>query len=395
MTSYNYVTVSGTFPTLTGTVTFTPPAEVTDVTGATVVQGPATVACTVSGGSFTSPPLLATDNVGLLPPGWSWTTTVTLTGQKPYSYPVLVPAANGTTATLPSLPVSASGGGNTEGFNNPMSAAGDTIAGGAAGIATRVAGNTTATRKYFTQTGTGSASAAPAWGIIASADLPAAGTVSAGAVILDGTATDIQPSGTQSAGGTATTKATYADHVHPAPLSPQPSWAGYTAWTGDPVTGNSTRTGATIGALYPSGYLNLTRLVVSYPLAINGYLSFYWVQPTGGTPGSMFAGLYDNSGNRLYTSPDLSSTATGTQRLNMSLTSLAAGTYYFASLIGTQGSSIGGFAIFASASSTFQDATTDTKPYRMGVLAGQGTLPTTLTYSSFVQANTYPWFAID
>ncbi len=175
--AYNYVTVSGTFATLTGTVTFTPPSEVTDVTGTIPVLGPGAVSCTVSGGSFTSAALLATDNVGLLPAGWKWTATVALTGAKAYSYPVLIPAANGTTATLSALAVSASGGGSAEGFNNPMTTLGDLISGAAAGAATRVAGNTTSTKNFLTQTGTGSASAAPTWGTVAATDVP--GTLNA------------------------------------------------------------------------------------------------------------------------------------------------------------------------------------------------------------------------
>lgn len=393
--TYNFVTVTGSFPGKAGTVTFTPPPEVTDLTTTVPVLGPGTFAYALSGGSFTSAPLLATDNVGLLPPAWSYQVTVALAGQKAYSYPALIPAANGTTATLSSLPVSASGGGSTEGFNNPMSAAGDMITGGASGVASRLAGNTTAVRQYLTQTGTGSASTAPAWGTITTTDLPAATTSTQGAVILDAVATDIQPPGTQSAGGTATTKATYADHVHPPGLNPLPSWTGYTIWTGDPMTGSPTRTAATIAALYASGNLYVTRFVLGAAVNINGFLNFYWVQPTGGTPANCFAGLYDSGGNRKYATTDLTSTATGAQRLSMSLSTLAAGTYYFASLVGTQGVTGGGFALFSNASSVFQNASTDTRPYRMGVLGAQSTLPTTLTYSSFAQGNAYPWFAID
>ena len=56
---------------------------------------------------------------------------------------------------------------------NPMTTAGDTIFGGTAGVQTRLAGNTTATRKFLRQLGTGSASAAPAWDTLTAADLPA------------------------------------------------------------------------------------------------------------------------------------------------------------------------------------------------------------------------------
>ena len=64
---------------------------------------------------------------------------------------------------------------------------GDTIYGGASGTATRLAGNTTATKEFLTQTGTGSASAAPAWGTIAYTDLPIATSTTQGVVLLGAT----------------------------------------------------------------------------------------------------------------------------------------------------------------------------------------------------------------
>jgi hypothetical protein len=58
-------------------------------------------------------------------------------------------------------------------FDNlsPMSALGDVIYGGTSGTGTRLAGNTTSTKKYLSQTGTGSVSAAPAWAQPACGDL--------------------------------------------------------------------------------------------------------------------------------------------------------------------------------------------------------------------------------
>ncbi len=53
------------------------------------------------------------------------------------------------------------GGGG--GMTNPMSAAGDMIAGGASGVPARLAGNTSTTPEILTSTGTGSAANAPAW----------------------------------------------------------------------------------------------------------------------------------------------------------------------------------------------------------------------------------------
>lgn len=53
-------------------------------------------------------------------------------------------------------------------LSNPMTTTGDTIYGGSSGLATRLAGNTTATKEFLSQTGTGSASAAPVWATVAS-----------------------------------------------------------------------------------------------------------------------------------------------------------------------------------------------------------------------------------
>jgi len=55
---------------------------------------------------------------------------------------------------------------------NPMTTLGDTLYGGASGTVTRLAGNTLAAKRFLTQTGTGSASQAPAWGEIAASDIP-------------------------------------------------------------------------------------------------------------------------------------------------------------------------------------------------------------------------------
>lgn len=95
----------------------------------------------------------------------------------------------------------------------PLTTLGDTLYEDATPALARLPGNTSATKNFLTQTGTGSASAAPAWGTIAAADLPAASTSTQGAVIVDGTASDIQPDGVAAAG----TKGQAADakHVHP------------------------------------------------------------------------------------------------------------------------------------------------------------------------------------
>lgn len=99
----------------------------------------------------------------------------------------------------------------------PTTTLGDMIYEDATPTPVRLAGNTTSTKKYLTQTGTGSVSAAPGWNTIAAADLPAATTSAQGAVELDGTAGDIQPVGVQAAGNS--TKAAAANHVHATPMT--------------------------------------------------------------------------------------------------------------------------------------------------------------------------------
>lgn len=148
----------------------------------------------------------------------------------------------------------------------PTTTLGDIAYASGAGTNTRLPGATSATKQYLQQTGTGTVSAAPAWGAIAAGDLPAAttgsegivqlagdlgGTASAPQVVsthlsaalplaqggtaatsaggartslglgtaavaaIDPTPTDIQPLGVQAAG--ATGQVADAGHVHPMP----------------------------------------------------------------------------------------------------------------------------------------------------------------------------------
>ena len=64
-------------------------------------------------------------------------------------------------------------------LTNPMTTLGDIIYGGAAGAATRLAGNTTASTLCLVQTGTGSISAAPSWSSCAGSTSTALSSVSA------------------------------------------------------------------------------------------------------------------------------------------------------------------------------------------------------------------------
>lgn len=57
---------------------------------------------------------------------------------------------------------------------SPMTTLGDVIYGAASGVGTRLAGNTTTSKRFFTQTGDGVNSAAPTWAAIVSGDIPSA-----------------------------------------------------------------------------------------------------------------------------------------------------------------------------------------------------------------------------
>lgn len=57
------------------------------------------------------------------------------------------------------------------GFANPMTTLGDVIYGAASGTPTRLAGNTTTTKQFLSQTGTGSASAVPSWSTVTKSDV--------------------------------------------------------------------------------------------------------------------------------------------------------------------------------------------------------------------------------
>ena len=96
---------------------------------------------------------------------------------------------------------------------SPLTTLGDIIYENSAPAPARLAGSTSATKNFLTQTGTGSVSAAPAWGTIAAGDLPTGTTSTQGALQLDGTVGDIKPTSTAAAVG-ASGKAADGSQVH-------------------------------------------------------------------------------------------------------------------------------------------------------------------------------------
>lgn len=86
------------------------------------------------------------------------------------------------------------------GFANPMTTLGDIIYGGASGAASRLAGNTTTTKQFYSSTGTGSAAQAPVLGALASGDIPN------NAANTSGTASNLSGTPALPNGTTATTQ---------------------------------------------------------------------------------------------------------------------------------------------------------------------------------------------
>jgi trimeric autotransporter adhesin len=86
------------------------------------------------------------------------------------------------------------------GFNalSPVTTLGDLIYGDGANSSARLAGNTSATKMFLSQTGTGTVSAAPAWGALVNADIPATLT----GKTYNGLSLTANTTGFQIAGGT-------------------------------------------------------------------------------------------------------------------------------------------------------------------------------------------------
>lgn len=199
-----------------GAVTITPTSKVT-AAGVTVVSQ-APLVRQLSSGTLTVQ-LVASDNSGTSPASGFWAYNVQLPNET-VPTPYLVNFSGGASQRLDSLaPVVASTtygpAAGSGGFANPLTTLGDIMYENATPAAAALPGNTTTAKQFLTQTGTGTASAAPAWGPVQQSDLPAATALAQGAVQFDATAADMQPAGVPSTGKTPVLKVAYADHVHP------------------------------------------------------------------------------------------------------------------------------------------------------------------------------------
>jgi hypothetical protein len=160
---------AGDIPTLNQNTTGTA-ANVTGVvaianggTGATTAQ----TAINALAGSVTAGSYLRGNGSNIL-----------MSGIQAADVPTLNQNTTGTAANVTGVVALANGGTGfatkTNAFNalSPIDSLGDIIYGGALGSNVKLAGNTSATKQFLSQTGTGSASAAPAWGALAAGDIP-------------------------------------------------------------------------------------------------------------------------------------------------------------------------------------------------------------------------------
>jgi hypothetical protein len=283
--------------------------------------------------------------------------------------------AGGATVSLAQGGTGTSAGSANAAYNalSPMTTLGDIQYENSTPAAARLPGNTAATKNFLTQTGTGSVSAAPAWGTIAAGDVPilnqnttgtaanitgtldqvpaptanwsnnshkitslANGSAAQDAAafgqipVADATTTDITLEGTQTAGSTG--KWADGGHIHPAAV-----WtvadSGLLAWNCEPLSAGSS---------------SLTTAGTLYLMRVNIYKAFTWTNviisvPTNGsgTPGSgTFIGLYNSSGTLLSGSADVASSLTSTGAKTLALTSsqaLSAGTFVWVALLTNMG----------------------------------------------------------
>jgi hypothetical protein len=184
---------------ISGTAALVPSAQLTDTTDNQVItQAPVPGVFHSSG--FPNVKLLATDNGALAPAGWGWTVSYSGVPGSPAGFSFFLPFTGGATQYLSSLtPVSsvvtmaaymplpsgtpisgqapiATGAGEASAWGNvaanPMTTSGDTVYGGTSGAITRLAGDTSNTRKFLRGQSSGGVAQPPAWDTIAAGDVP-------------------------------------------------------------------------------------------------------------------------------------------------------------------------------------------------------------------------------
>jgi hypothetical protein len=229
----------------------------------------------------------------------------------------------------------------------------------------RLAGNTSATKMFLTQTGNGTVSAAPAWGTVTSSDLPTAGTAAQGAVLLPIAATSLL-------------------------VGEEPGDRGLIAWTFPPwdITTESACTGE-----LPSGDVGLTKVYVRQAQTITNIVLAIGNQIGGSlTTGQNYVGLYNSSGGSVAASADQSTAWANTGNKNTSLViplntpyAAAAGWYWIAYLCNESGGTGPTFCYAIGSNSSQVNFALGTANAYSGYLAGPNSvLPASFTPSSAI-----------
>jgi hypothetical protein len=190
----NAVTPGGGSGTATALATLTTPVVVSGATAPTTGQVLTAVSASVatwqnSTSGFSNPMTTAGDLIDATTGGAAQRLGIGTVGQ-------VLTVSSG---TAPAWGVASLTGGGTGGtsattaYNNlsPMTTTGDIEYESAANTAARLAGNTTTTKKFLTGTGTGAAAQAPAWGTIATTDVPTLNQNTSGSAATSGLAANL------------------------------------------------------------------------------------------------------------------------------------------------------------------------------------------------------------
>ena len=174
----------------------------------------------------------------------------------------------------------------TSGMSNPMTTLGDLIYENVTPAPARLAGNTTATKNFLTQTGTGTVSAVPAWGTIAVGDVPALNQNTTGtaanvtgvvAIGNGGTGQTVAASALGALGGAPLASPTFTGNV----TAPDYAASGIVGATSASRHAGATTSGAPTANPFLTG---------DFVIAQNGAI---WVCTASGSPGT-WAGVLAN-----------------------------------------------------------------------------------------------------
>lgn len=206
---------------------------------------------------------------------------------------------------------------------------------------------------------------------------------------------------------TALATTTYADADAAAVAYSDAMADGYAAWTFNPNSSAVTTSSANLLLAWPAGAINVTKLVLPTALtAINGFLSWVWRAGTGTAMANCYIGFFGLTGTQIANSPNQAALGSSLQRMSLGVTSLAAGTYWVTTVIGTQGGTNAGGPLMAAgevSSGGYAPHTGYTGAVRGSRLTGSATAtPASLTISGGAISGGYVaalyangWFAID